>query len=211
MLLANFAILATALFTGAAVYISLVEHPARLQRCPQRYARQIESFIAAPMLGAMASRRRAVRAARRRAKRTLENAARRERAAEAAEDDRPRVARHVDQLDHLRRRDHRGHGESGQSVRARFRALRDRNRAPGWAQPKIGSSAMARPALLVILALSACALPPALSEEEIAHRYAARCEAWGSGATSPDFEQCLMDQERLDELIYQRRLQPGRS
>jgi hypothetical protein len=101
MLLANFAILATALFTGAAVYISLVEHPARLQRCPQRYARQIESFIAAPMLGAMASRRRAVRAARRRAKRTLENAARRERAAEAAEDDRPRVARHVDQLDHL--------------------------------------------------------------------------------------------------------------
>jgi hypothetical protein len=64
---------------------------------------------------------------------------------------------------------------------------------------------------LVILALSACAAPPALSDEVIAHRYAARCEAWGIGATSPDFEQCLMDQERLDELIYQRRLQPGRS
>jgi hypothetical protein len=31
MLLANLATLATALFTGAAMYISLVEHPARLQ------------------------------------------------------------------------------------------------------------------------------------------------------------------------------------
>jgi hypothetical protein len=37
MLLANFATLATALFTGAAVYITLVEHPARLQ-CPTAYA-----------------------------------------------------------------------------------------------------------------------------------------------------------------------------
>ena len=37
MLLANFAILATALFTGAAVYITLVEHPARLQ-CPTAHA-----------------------------------------------------------------------------------------------------------------------------------------------------------------------------
>ena len=37
MLLANFATLATALFTGAAVYISLVEHPARLQ-CPTAHA-----------------------------------------------------------------------------------------------------------------------------------------------------------------------------
>ena len=37
MLLANIATLATALFTGAAVYISLVEHPARLQ-CPTAHA-----------------------------------------------------------------------------------------------------------------------------------------------------------------------------
>src|ERR671925_272244 len=37
MLLANLATLATALFTGAAVYISLVEHPARLQ-CPTAHA-----------------------------------------------------------------------------------------------------------------------------------------------------------------------------
>ena len=37
MLLANFATLATALFTGAAVYISLVENPARLQ-CPTAHA-----------------------------------------------------------------------------------------------------------------------------------------------------------------------------
>jgi hypothetical protein len=37
MLLANMATLATALFTGAAVYISLVEHPARLQ-CPTAHA-----------------------------------------------------------------------------------------------------------------------------------------------------------------------------
>jgi hypothetical protein len=37
MLLANFATLATALFTGAAVYISLVEHPARLP-CPTAHA-----------------------------------------------------------------------------------------------------------------------------------------------------------------------------
>jgi hypothetical protein len=37
MLLANFATLATALFTGAAVYISLVEHPARLL-CPTAHA-----------------------------------------------------------------------------------------------------------------------------------------------------------------------------
>jgi hypothetical protein len=37
MLLSNFATLATALFTGAAVYISLVEHPARLQ-CPTAHA-----------------------------------------------------------------------------------------------------------------------------------------------------------------------------
>ena len=41
MLLANFATLATALFTGAAVYISLVEHPARLQ-CPT--ARAVEQW-----------------------------------------------------------------------------------------------------------------------------------------------------------------------
>jgi hypothetical protein len=37
MLLTNFATLATALFTGAAVYISLVEHPARLL-CPTAHA-----------------------------------------------------------------------------------------------------------------------------------------------------------------------------
>src|SRR5918995_4170029 len=37
MLLTNFAMLATALFTGAAVYISLVEHPARLL-CPTAHA-----------------------------------------------------------------------------------------------------------------------------------------------------------------------------
>jgi hypothetical protein len=37
MLLANVATLATALFTGAAVYISLVEHPARLL-CPTAHA-----------------------------------------------------------------------------------------------------------------------------------------------------------------------------
>jgi hypothetical protein len=37
MLLASFATLATALFTGAAVYISLVEHPARLL-CPTAHA-----------------------------------------------------------------------------------------------------------------------------------------------------------------------------
>jgi hypothetical protein len=37
MLLANFATLATALFTGAAVYITLVEHLARLQ-CPTAHA-----------------------------------------------------------------------------------------------------------------------------------------------------------------------------
>jgi hypothetical protein len=37
MLLANFATLATALLTGAAVYISLVEHPARLL-CPTAHA-----------------------------------------------------------------------------------------------------------------------------------------------------------------------------
>jgi hypothetical protein len=39
MLLVNCAILATALFTGAAVYISLVEHPARLL-CPTAHAVQ---------------------------------------------------------------------------------------------------------------------------------------------------------------------------
>jgi Domain of unknown function (DUF1772) len=37
LLLVNFATLATALFTGAAVYISLVEHPARLS-CPTAHA-----------------------------------------------------------------------------------------------------------------------------------------------------------------------------
>jgi hypothetical protein len=37
MLLANLATLATALFTGAAVYISFVEHPARLL-CPTAHA-----------------------------------------------------------------------------------------------------------------------------------------------------------------------------
>jgi hypothetical protein len=37
MLLLNFATLATALFTGAALYISLVEHPARLS-CPTAHA-----------------------------------------------------------------------------------------------------------------------------------------------------------------------------
>ena len=37
MLLASFATPATALFTGAALYISLVEHPARLQ-CPTAHA-----------------------------------------------------------------------------------------------------------------------------------------------------------------------------
>jgi hypothetical protein len=37
MLLVNFATLATALFTGAAVYVSLVEHPARLS-CPTAHA-----------------------------------------------------------------------------------------------------------------------------------------------------------------------------
>jgi hypothetical protein len=36
-LLADVSTLATALFTGAAVYISFVEHPARLQ-CPTRHA-----------------------------------------------------------------------------------------------------------------------------------------------------------------------------
>jgi hypothetical protein len=52
----------------------------------------------------MAKRRRPTRAARRRAERQKANAAARERAAgatEAAEEDLPRVARHVDQLDHL--------------------------------------------------------------------------------------------------------------
>jgi hypothetical protein len=61
------------------------------------------------MVGAMAMRGRAKanRAARRKAKRTAENLARRERAAEVAEaeDDIPRVARHVDQLDHLLMKD----------------------------------------------------------------------------------------------------------
>src|SRR5262252_3823984 len=37
MLLANLAVLATALFTGAATYVSLVEHPARL-RCSNEIA-----------------------------------------------------------------------------------------------------------------------------------------------------------------------------
>jgi hypothetical protein len=37
LLLANFATLPTALFTGAAVYISLLEHPARLL-CPTAHA-----------------------------------------------------------------------------------------------------------------------------------------------------------------------------
>jgi hypothetical protein len=37
MLLANLAVLATALFTGAAAYVSLVEHPARL-RCSNEIA-----------------------------------------------------------------------------------------------------------------------------------------------------------------------------
>jgi hypothetical protein len=57
---------------------------------------------------AMRGRARANRAARRRAKRTLENAAARERATEAAVDEeeaRPRIARHVDWLDHLLMKD----------------------------------------------------------------------------------------------------------
>jgi hypothetical protein len=62
-------------------------------------------------------------------------------------------------------------------------------------------------ALLVILALSGCTLPPVLTQEELAERWADRCAAWGIGATSPDFEQCLINQERLDELIRQRRLE----
>jgi hypothetical protein len=37
MFLANLAVLATALFTGAATYVSLVEHPARL-RCSNEIA-----------------------------------------------------------------------------------------------------------------------------------------------------------------------------
>jgi hypothetical protein len=61
--------------------------------------------------------------------------------------------------------------------------------------------------LLVILALSGCTLPPVLTQEELAERWADRCAAWGIGANSPDFEQCLMNQERLDELIRQRRLE----
>jgi hypothetical protein len=60
-------------------------------------------------------------------------------------------------------------------------------------------------ALLVILALSGCTLPPVLTQEELAERWADRCAAWGIGATSPDFEQCLINQEMLDELIRQRR------
>jgi hypothetical protein len=60
-------------------------------------------------------------------------------------------------------------------------------------------------ALLVILALSGCTLPPLLTQEELAERWADRCAAWGIGTTSPDFERCLINQEILDELIRQRR------
>ena len=58
---------------------------------------------AAPGRGLMAKRRRPARAVRRRVKQTLANAARRERGAAAVEEiaTRPRIARHVDQLDHL--------------------------------------------------------------------------------------------------------------
>jgi hypothetical protein len=62
-------------------------------------------------------------------------------------------------------------------------------------------------ALLVVLALSGCTLPAVLTQEELAERWADRCAAWGIGATSPDFEQCLINQEMLDELIRQRRLE----
>jgi hypothetical protein len=61
-------------------------------------------------------------------------------------------------------------------------------------------------ALLVIVALFGCGLPLGLTKEELAERWADRCAAWGIGATSPDFEQCLMHQEILDEQIRQRRL-----
>jgi hypothetical protein len=62
-------------------------------------------------------------------------------------------------------------------------------------------------ALPVIVALFGCTLPPVLTQEELAERWANRCAAWGIGAISPDFEQCLINQEMLDELIRQRRFE----
>ena len=79
-----------------------------------------------------ARRRKAVRAARRRARRTVENLQRRERAQEAPgrEEWRPRVARHVGQLDYL----HMKGAISADQAKAGSRFCRDFERsatAPG--------------------------------------------------------------------------------
>jgi hypothetical protein len=60
-----------------------------------------------------------------------------------------------------------------------------------------------RPTLLLLL-MAGCTLPPVLTEQELAQRRADRCAACGIGATSPDFRQCMMNQEILDERIWQR-------
>jgi hypothetical protein len=57
--------------------------------------------------------------------------------------------------------------------------------------------------LLVVLALSGCTVPPELTQEELAERWAGRCATWGIGPTSPDFEECLINRELLDEQIRQ--------